>query len=134
VRQQISSGSPWESTIGYSRAVVTRDMIFISATAAIGPDGRVVGAGDLYVQTRTVLEKLGTVLTQPGAGYRDVAQTRFYVTDVSRWRDAGRAHGEIFGDIRPALTLLHVLPFLDPEILIEIDLIAIRPDQALTRP
>ena len=124
--QRISSGSPWEGKIGYSRAVVANGMVFVSATAATGPDGKVVAKDDVYAQTRAILDKIAGVLSEAGATCADVVQTRIYVTDIARWEDAGRAHGEVFGDVRPALTLLHVKPFLDPDMLVEIDLIAVK--------
>jgi enamine deaminase RidA (YjgF/YER057c/UK114 family) len=120
-----SSGSSWESTLGYSRAVRAGNTLYISATAASGPDGALVGE-DLYTQTSYILKKLGTVLADAGFAYEDVVQSRLYITDISQWKEAGRAHGEIFGEIRPALTLLHVLPFLDPKMLIEIEITAVK--------
>ena len=126
VRRNLDSGSSWEASIGYSRAVVVGNMVFTSATAASGIDGKLLGIGDMYQQTRVILEKLGAVLQAAGASYRDVVQSKLYLTDISLWREAGRAHGEVFGDIRPALTMLHVKPFLDPDMLLEIELVAIR--------
>lgn len=125
MRQLYSSGSSYEQTLGYSRAVRVDDTLYVSATAAGGPDGRIVGS-DLYAQTRYILQKLEAVLTEAGFALADVVQSRLYVTDIAQWREAGRAHGEVFGDIRPALTLLHVLPFVDPEMLIEIEITARR--------
>ena len=125
--QRISSGSSWEQTLGYSRAVVANGLVFISATAATDAAGKVVGVGDPYRQAQAILEKLGGVLEQAGASYADVVQTRLYLTDIGHWREAGRAHGEVFGDIRPAMSLVHVKPFLDPEMLVEIELIAALP-------
>jgi enamine deaminase RidA (YjgF/YER057c/UK114 family) len=124
--ERISSGSPWEQTLGYSRAVSVNGMVFISATAATDASGAVVGKGDVYLQTRTILDKLGQVLAQAGARYEDVVQTRLYLTDISRWEDAGRAHGEVFGASRPAMSLVHVKPFLDADMLVEIELIAVK--------
>ncbi|TCW85426.1 RidA family protein [Burkholderia sp. SRS-46] len=123
-----SSGSSWEATIGYSRAVQAGNTLYISATASSDPDGSIVG-GDLYSQTRNILHKLGGVLTDAGFGFEDVVQSRLYVTDIDNWKEAGRAHGEVFGDIRPALALLHVAPFVDPMILIEIELTAVKRDR-----
>ena len=125
MRRNISSGSPWEGKLGYSRAVIANGLVFISATAATGPDGKIVARGDVYAQTRASLDKLGQVLREAGATYQDVVQTRIYLTDIARWEDAGRAHGEVFGGVRPALTMLHVKPFLDPDMLVEIELTAI---------
>ena len=117
-----SSGSSWEHTMGYSRAVQVGDTLYISATSAAGADGSVTG--DLYEQTRFALEKLGSVLAEAGFAYGDVVQSKLYITDISKWQEAGRAHGEVFAEIRPALTLLHVLPFLDPAMLVEVELVA----------
>lgn len=117
-----SSGSAWENKLGYSRAVQVGDTLYISATSAAGADGSVTG--DLYEQTRFALEKLGSVLAEAGFAYEHVVQSKLYITDISKWEDAGRAHGEVFGEIRPALSLLHVLPFLDPAMLVEIELVA----------
>jgi len=120
-----SSGSTWEATLGYSRAVQAGNTLYISATAASGPDGKLVG-DDLYTQTQYILHKLGPILNEAGFDYKDVVQSRLYVTNIKEWQEAGRAHGEVFGEIRPALTLLHVLPFLDPNMLIEIELTAVK--------
>ena len=117
-----SSGSAWEHKMGYSRAVQVGDTLYISATSAAAADGSV--SGDLYEQTRFALEKLGSVLAEAGFAYGDVVQSKLYVTDITQWEDAGRAHGEVFAEIRPALTLLHVLPFLDPAMLVEVELVA----------
>ena len=125
MHQRYSSGSTWEATLGYSRAVQAGNTLYISATAASGPDGKLVGT-DLYTQTRYILQKLGTVLQEAGFDYRDVVQSRLYLTQIADWQEAGRAHGEVFGEIRPALTLLHVLPFLDPQMLVEIEVTAVK--------
>jgi enamine deaminase RidA (YjgF/YER057c/UK114 family) len=124
MRTLYSSGSAWESTMGYSRAVQVGDSLYISATSAAAPDGTV--SGDLYEQTRFALEKLGPVLAEAGFHYEDVVQSKVYVTNIADWEQAAKAHGETFGDIRPALSLLHVLPFLDPAMLVEIELVAHR--------
>jgi len=117
-----SSGSAWEHKMGYSRAVQVGDTLYISATSAAAADGSV--SGDLYEQTRFALEKLGSVLAEAGFAFGDVVQSKLYITDITQWEDAGRAHGEVFAEIRPALTLLHVLPFLDPAMLVEVELVA----------
>ena len=124
MRTLYSSASDWENKLGYSRAVQVGETLYISATSAARADGLVTG--DLYEQTRFALEKLGAVLADAGFGYADVVQSKLYVTDIAKWEDAGRAHGEVFGEIRPALSLLHVLPFLDPTMLVEIELVATR--------
>jgi enamine deaminase RidA (YjgF/YER057c/UK114 family) len=122
MRKTFGTGSVWEQTLGYSRAVQVDNTLFISATAASGPDG-IVG-DDFYSQTKYILEKLGTVLEDAGFSYDDVVQSKLYLTDISKWEDAGRAHGEVFGEIRPTLSLVHVLPFLDAQMLVEIELVA----------
>ncbi|NTW04291.1 MAG: RidA family protein [Oscillochloris sp.] len=126
MRQTYTSGSPWEQQVGYARAVVVGDQIFISSTAATGSDGSVIGPGDMYAQTHCILTKIGQVLQELGASYADVVQSRLYLTDITCWQEAGRAHGEVFGAIKPALTMLHVNAFLDPAMLIEIEITAIR--------
>ncbi|GAA2859587.1 RidA family protein [Paenarthrobacter ilicis] len=125
MRKTFGSGSVWEQTLGYSRAVQVDNTLYISATAASGENG-IVG-DDFYSQTAFILEKLGTVLKDAGFSYEDVVQSKLYLTDISKWEDAGRAHGEVFGDIRPTLSLVHVLPFLDPQMLVEIELVAHKP-------
>lgn len=114
--------------MGYSRAVQVGDSLYISATSAAAADGSVTG--DLYEQTRFALEKLGSVLAEAGFHYEDVVQSKLYVTNIADWELAARAHGEYFANIRPALSLLHVLPFLDPAMLVEVELVAqrINPD------
>jgi enamine deaminase RidA (YjgF/YER057c/UK114 family) len=131
MRKLYSSGSSWETKIGYSRAVSVGDTLYISATAATGPDGKLVG-DDVFTQTRHILKKLEGVLKDAGFEISDVVQSRLYLTDIKQWEEAGRAHGEVFGAIRPALTLLHVLPFLDPAMLIEIELTAVKGRQVST--
>jgi len=125
MRTLYSSGSAWENKMGYSRAVQVGETLYISATSAAAADGSVTG--DLYEQTLFALEKLGPVLAEAGFHYEDVVQSKLYVTNIADWEQAGKAHGEIFGDIRPALSLLHVLPFLDPAMLVEVELVAVRP-------
>jgi enamine deaminase RidA (YjgF/YER057c/UK114 family) len=126
MRKTYGSGSVWEQTLGYSRAVQVENTLYISATAASGlVDGKPAIVGDdFYSQTKYILEKLGAVLEEAGFSYEDVVQSKLYLTDISKWEDAGRAHGEVFGEIRPALSLVHVLPFLDPQMLVEIELVA----------
>lgn len=123
---RISSGSPWEQKVGYSRAVVRSGMVFVSATAATGPDGAVVGKGDAYLQVRTILRTIETVLAEAGAGLGDVVQSRVYVTDIGLFDEVARAHGEVFAEIRPALTMLHVKPFISPDMLVEIEITAMK--------
>jgi enamine deaminase RidA (YjgF/YER057c/UK114 family) len=122
MRKTFGSGSVWEQKLGYSRAVQVDNTLYISATSASGENG-IVGS-DFYEQTQFILQKLETVLADAGFALADVVQSKLYLTDISKWEDAGRAHGEVFGEIRPTLSLVHVLPFLDPEMLVEIELVA----------
>ncbi len=125
MRKLITSGSPWEAKIGYSRAVQVDNMLFVSASAATNPDGSVVSP-ELYEQTRVALQNLGTVLEENGFSLADVVSSRLSVSDFENWAEAARAHGEAFGEIRPAFALVHALPFIDPEIKVEVELIAVR--------
>jgi len=129
MQKLISSGSPWESKIGYSRAVVVNNMIFVSASAATGDDGKVVSP-DLYTQTRFVLDKLAGVLEDAGFSMAEVVSSRLSVSDFDNWSEATRAHGEVFAEVRPAFAIVHALPFIDPEILVEVELVAVHSTDA----
>lgn len=124
-RERFSDGVPWEDLVGYSRAVRVGDQVHVSGTTAVGPDGSVVGAGDAYVQTRHALEKVAAVLQRAGSRLGDVVRTRIYVTDISRWEEVARAHGEVFGEIRPAATMVEVRRLIAPELLVEIEVDAV---------
>ena len=120
-RRNISSGSTWEPVVGYSRAVRMGAHVYVAGTTAVGADGSVVGPGDLYAQTKRALAIVEAALTEAGASMRDVVRTRMFVTDIARWEEAGRAHGEVFGEIRPATTMVEVARLIDPAMLIEIE-------------
>jgi enamine deaminase RidA (YjgF/YER057c/UK114 family) len=124
-RRRVSANRPWEAVVGYSRAVRAGDVVEVSGTAAAGPDGAILAPGDVYGQAREALRIIGEALREAGASFADVVRTRIYLTDASLWEEAGRAHGEVFRDIRPANTTLAVSGFVDPEILVEIEVTAI---------
>ena len=124
-RRRISSGSPYEPLIGFSRAVRVGDTVYVSGTVAWGDDGKLVGPGDMYAQARQAIRNIEQALAQAGASLRDVVRTRIYVTDISRLDEAGKAHGEAFSEIRPAATMVEVSRLADPQMLIEIEAVAV---------
>lgn len=124
--ERIFSGSPWEQRSGYARAVAGRDIVCISATAATDEAGKVICKGDLAGQTRVILQRMSGFLEEAGSDIAHVLQTRLYITDITRAAEAGAAHAEAFAQAPPAMSLVHVLPFVDPEMLVEIELIAER--------
>ena len=122
---RIGSGAPWERVVGYSRVVVRGDAAWVSGTTAV-VDGEVAHPGDAAAQTRTVLEIIGEALERAGFSLADVVRTRMYVTDISRWEEVGRAHGEVFGEVRPATTMVEVAALIHPAMLVEIEAEAVR--------
>lgn len=121
----ISSGTKWEEMVGYSRAVRVGNLIEVAGTTAVNETGEVVGDGDAYQQTRFILEKIKRALAAAGASMRDVVRTRMYVTDITQWEAIGRAHGEFFGQIKPATSMVQVAALISPELLVEIEVTAL---------
>ena len=124
-RTNYSSGATWEDIVGYSRAVKMGNIIEVTGTVAVDANNDVVGVNDAYLQTKFILQKIETVLQQAGASLSDVVRTRMFVTDISRWEDYGRAHGEVFRQIKPCTTMVEVSRLIAPEFLIEIEATAI---------
>lgn len=124
-RINISSGAPWEDIVGYCRTVRVGNVIEVAGTTAVDENGNVVGEGNLYAQTVYALQKIEKALLVAGAALKDVVRTRMYVTDISQWEQAGRAHGEFFRNIKPAATMVEVKALIDSKLLIEIEATAI---------
>jgi len=124
-RRNVQSGAPWESIVGYSRAVKVGPHVAVSGTAPVGEEGEVVGVNDAYVQARRCIEIIEAALAEVGAALSDVVRTRIYVTDISQWEAIGRAHGEFFGDVMPATAMVEVSQLIDPDMLVEIEADAI---------
>lgn len=127
---KVKSGTTWEDIVGYSRAVRVGSQIFISGTTAVDENNKIVAPGNPYLQSRFILKKIANTLEKAGASIKHVCRTRIFVVDISMWEDVGRAHGEFFKEIRPASTLVEVSSLIEPDLLVEIEVDAIIPNES----
>ncbi len=127
-RQKIGTGTPWEPVVGYSRAVRVGRLVFVSGTTATDESGQLVGGGDAYAQTLQALRNIEAALSRVGARMEDVVRTRIFVTDIGAWQEVGRAHGEVFREIRPATSMVEVSRLIVPGMLVEIEADAVLPE------
>ena len=125
MRKKITTGTSWENQVGYSRAVRVDNRVFVAGTTATDPSGQLVGKNDAYEQTKQILRNITSALEAAGASIEDVVRTRIFVTDISQWESIGKAHGEVFGTIQPASTMVQISGLIHPDMLVEIEVDAV---------